>query len=126
MMRTRLFVLALTVLFVTAGIAQAVTIPVSGNNPQLGITADESTELSFQIDIGMLETLDVTTKGGDFTRIFIPGFHSSRIEGEPELPMMNRLISIPVGAQARIEVANIKTRMVNLSDFGVTNPIMPA
>ena len=43
MMRTRLFVLAMTVLFVTAGIAQAVTIPVTDNNPQLGATADEST-----------------------------------------------------------------------------------
>ena len=43
--------------------------------------------------------MDVMTKEGPFTRLLIPGFHTSHVEGAPELPMMNRLIEIPYGAQ---------------------------
>jgi subtilisin-like proprotein convertase family protein len=126
MMRTRMLVLVLTVLFVTAGVVHGATIPLTGGDPRLETTGDGVAGVGFQVEVGLLQTLDVDTKGGSFTRIFIPGFHTSRIEGEPELPMMNRLVSIPVGATPRIEVANVRTRMIDLADYGITDLIMPA
>jgi len=36
--------------------------------------------------------MDVATSAGAFTRLMIPGFHSSHIRGGTRLPMMNRLI----------------------------------
>jgi subtilisin-like proprotein convertase family protein len=121
-----MFVLSLTVFLLAAVAAQAVTIPVTNKAPRLEVTADGSSSITFRVEVGRLEALDINTKGGGFTRIFIPGFHTSRIEGEPELPMMNRLVSIPVGAKPRIEVSKVTTSMINLADFGITNQIMPA
>ncbi len=125
-MRTRMLVLALTVLFVMAGTAYGATIPLTGNGPVLATTSDGIAGVSFRVEIGELQTLEVNSKGGGYTRLFIPGFQSSHVAGDPELPMMNRLVSIPVGAKPVVEVTNIRTRMISLADFGVTGQIMPA
>jgi len=89
MMRTRMLVLVLTVLFVTAGVVHGATIPLTGSDSRLETTSEGVAGIGFQVEVGLLQTLDVDTKGGSFTRIFIPGFHTSRIEGEPELPMLH-------------------------------------
>ena len=83
-------------------------------------------ELSFRVDVGELTAFDVMTKEGPFTRLLIPGFHSSKIEGAPELPMMNRLLAVPYGAVARVEANVISSRIIDLADYGITNPLFPA
>ncbi len=123
---SRMSILALTILMVTAAVAQGATIPLEGNGPNLAITSDGAAGIAFRVEVGQLQTLDVNTKGGGYTRIFIPGFQNSHIVGEPELPMMNRLISVPLGAKPRLEVSNIRTRMVSLADYGINAAIMPA
>jgi len=125
-MRSKMLYLVLAIAVVTAGVAQAANIPLTGGTPRLATTADGSAGIEFRVEVGQLQTLNVKTKGGSYTRLFIPGYQSSHLEGQPELPMMNRLIAVPAGAQARIEVANVRTRMVSLADYGVTEMIMPA
>ena len=102
MMRTRMFVLALAVLSGRGRLAHRRSpFRVAGKQAQAGRHQRwRPTSIKFRVEVGSCETLDVNTKGGGFTRLFIPGFHTSRIEGEPELPMMNRLVSIPIGATA--------------------------
>ncbi len=87
MNRIRMSVLALAVLFVVAGVAQATTIDVVGSSPKLDITSEGSEGIQFRVEVGQLETMEVNTKAGSFTRLLIPGFHTSKIEGEPELPI---------------------------------------
>ncbi len=125
-MRTKLLFLFLAVSLAVAGMAHAATIPLAGDESKLEVTSDKAGGLDLRVEVGQLQTLDVGTKGGQFTRLVIPGFHTSMIEGQPELPMMNRLISVPFGATARVEVSNVQTRKVKLADYGITLPIMPA
>ena len=75
--------------------------------------------------MAQLQALNVATKGGEFTQLFIPGFHSSMTEGAPELPQMNRLIALPAGGNASVDVTNLRTRTVRLADHGLTNPLFP-
>ncbi len=126
MMRSRMSIVAVTILMVAASVAQGSTIPLTGNGPSLATTNDGVAGITFHVEVGQLQTLDVNTKGGGFTRIFIPGFQNSHIVGEPELPMMNRLVSIPVGAKPRLEVSNVRTRRISLADYGISEAIMPA
>jgi len=109
-----------------AAFGATATIPVKGGASQLLLTSDRDDAMYFRIDVGSLTSLDVTTKAGDFTRLTIPGFHSSHVEGAPELPMMNELVAIPFGASARVEVVSVQSRTIDLSEFGVTNPLFPA
>ena len=124
-MRLRMLLGALIIFALTAGTASAANIPVTGETSSLQLSSESRSGLNFHVEVGGLQTMDVTTKGGQFTRLVIPGYHTSMVEGQPELPMMNSLISIPVGANASVEVTNVRTRMVNLADYGITNSVFP-
>ncbi|MCP4291330.1 MAG: T9SS type A sorting domain-containing protein [bacterium] len=124
-MRLRMILAALFIFVLAAGTAMAANIPVTGDNASLQISSESRGSLNFHMEIGSLQSMDVSTKGGDFTRLMIPGFHTSMVEGQPQLPMMNRLISIPVGSNASVNVSNVRTRTIRLADYGITNPVFP-
>ncbi len=124
-MRLRMLLGALIIFALTAGTAMAANIPVTGEASSLQLSSESRSSLNFHVEVGGLQTMDVTTKGGQYTRLVLPGFHTSMVEGQPELPMMNSLINIPVGANARVEVSNVQTRLVNLADYGITNRVFP-
>ena len=50
---------------------------------------------SVQISVGKINFLNKETEYGDFLDIQIPGYHSSKKNGYPKLPQINRLIEIP-------------------------------
>jgi len=125
-MRMRTTFGALLVLTLVVGTAMAGTIPVSGEKSSLQLANETRGGLDFHMEVGQIQTQDIATQDGVFTRLLIPGFHTSKIEGQPELPMMNRLIAIPVGAQAQVEVRNVQTRLIDLADYGIANPVFPA
>ena len=106
--------------------APARTIPVGPETNGLELVGADGSGLNFRATVGELRALEVATKGGDFARLVLPGFHSSKDLGAPELPMMNELIAVPFGATARVEIANLVTRSVKLADYGVDIRVMPA
>ena len=121
-------VLSVCFILLAAGISGADfrSIPLKAGENRLDVQQLSQDELRFRIEVRELATLEVKTKAGAFTRLFLPGFHSSQVEGAPQLPMMNRLVAMPYGASARIEVEASESRIINLSDYGVTNLLMPA
>jgi subtilisin-like proprotein convertase family protein len=125
-MRMRTIFGALLILSLVTGSAMAATIPVSGDRSSLELADQSRGGLEFHVEVGQIQTQNVATPAGDFTRLLIPGFHTSKLEGQPELPMMNRLIAVPMGAEAVVNVSNVRTRMVDLADYGITSPVFPA
>ncbi|MEZ4386695.1 MAG: C25 family cysteine peptidase [Candidatus Krumholzibacteriia bacterium] len=119
-----MFVLAVLSLVTGAAVAKS-TLDL-GTQPSLEVTADRAGDLTVRIAVGQLEFVDVDTKAGTFTRAMIPGFHNSQVVGQPALPMMNRLIAVPQGGVASVEVLNRQTRRVSLADAGVQHLLMPA
>ncbi len=124
--RAFLCCLALLASLTVAVQAQVRTLPLSGAANELVLTAQERTELRYRVSVGELAAMDVATEAGAFTRLMIPGFHSSHIEGAPELPMMNRLIEVPYGATARVEILSSVERSIDLAAAGITHPLFPA
>ena len=118
-----------TLIFATlcASMASGATqaIPLQADRTALDLVDTRGDALLFRVNIAELQAMDVTTSAGDFSRIVIPGFHNSMIDGSPELPMMNRLLELPFGANARVEVVSASRRVVRLADHGITTPLMP-
>jgi len=108
-----------------AGAQAATTIALSGDQPRMTLLDQGKAGLTYHIEVGQLSALDVSTKGGEFTQLFIPGFHSSMTEGAPELPQMNRLIAVPFGAEPKVTVSGLTTRIIRLADHGLANPLFP-
>ncbi|MEZ4649478.1 MAG: C25 family cysteine peptidase [Candidatus Eisenbacteria bacterium] len=103
-----------------------VDLDVSNATTHLTLTSSAPLELHYQMELGELQAMNVSTPEGVFTRLVIPGFHASHEEGLPELPMMNRLIEVPFGATPVVNVLSRQTRELDLADFGLTAPLFPA
>jgi len=117
--------LVLTSMFVIQASAAVTTVPLQADRTALDLVETRNDTYQYRVNIGELQALDVETTAGGFTRLVIPGFHNSMRDGAPELPMMNRLIEMPRGARARVEILSSKSRVMSLADFGVTQPLMP-
>lgn len=127
-MRTwKVLLLGLVLLGLAASYSQAEvrTLSLSSASNELTLIDQQGDALHYRMQLGSLTAMDVMTKEGAFTRLLIPGFHTSQVEGTPELPMMNRMIEIPYAGHARIEVISTQSRSVRLADWGITNRLMP-
>ena len=127
-MRRVVVALAMACVAGSAGSAQAdvfQTLSLDGESSIRLIDRSEDA-LVFEVNVGEIEAHAVSTPAGVFTRLTIPRFHKSLEAGEPELPMMNRLFEIPLGASARIEEVSFETRTVALSELGMAAPVFPA
>ncbi|MCP4572275.1 MAG: T9SS type A sorting domain-containing protein [bacterium] len=124
-MRLSMLTTSVLILITAASAMAATTLTLEGGQPQLTLLEQKSDALTYRVEVGRLEALTVDTRGGEFTRLIIPGFHGSMTEGAPELPQMNRLIALPAGGKAGITITNLRTRTVRLADHGLTNPLFP-
>ena len=124
-MRIHHLMAILLILLAGSALAADHAIPVKGGNTILTHDSAGRDALSFHVEVGALEAVDVKTKAGTFTRLILPGYHTSRDVGNPELPMMNRLVNVPFGATARVVVDKVQTRTVKLADHGIDNQLMP-
>ncbi|RLD55537.1 MAG: hypothetical protein DRJ05_12800, partial [Bacteroidetes bacterium] len=69
---------------------------------------------------------EVSTAGGMFLKIQIPGHSKSLTVGNPELPVIKRLIEIPFGAHVESKIIYSSFRDYNLADLGFSNVVIPA
>ncbi|RPJ46691.1 MAG: Gingipain R, partial [Candidatus Latescibacterota bacterium] len=115
-------------LLVGVGAAAAALHPIelAADDSRITLVDRTKDELRFRVEVGELTGMDVETEEGSFTRLLIPGFHSSKKVGSPEIPMMNRLIEIPFGAEARVEIVSALSRTIRLEEYGIANRLMPA
>ncbi len=120
--------LGMALLLIVAGVALGDThpIPLDAAETHLTLLDRDQSGLHFRLEIGELIAMDVETEAGMFSRLMIPGFHTSKTVGAPELPMMNRLFEIPFGAITSIEVLSTESKTLRLADFGIEHPLMPA
>ncbi len=125
-MRFRILMIMMMVFVAGQALAADHSIPVSGDRSVMQYNQSRSGDLTFHVEVGGIEAMDVKTKAGDFTRLIIPGFHTSQEVGLPELPKMNRLINVPLGAAANVVIDRVNTRTIKLADYGITNLVMPA
>lgn len=70
--------------------------------------------------------IDVETIDGVFTEIGAPGYVHSQEAGFPKLPVLRKLISIPVGAQLEIKILSSSFKEYNISELGIHNRLLPA
>ena len=119
--------LSIGILMLWAATSFAATQSIDLGSPasQIDLQAREGDALRFHVDVAELQATDVATPEGMFSRLTIPGFHSSQDVGAPNLPMLNRLFEIPLGASAQVEILSVRTREIDLAEFGIVNPLMP-
>ncbi len=95
------------------------------SSPKLEIVAatTESFELRFTLP-GLLRS-PISTRGGEFTRLTVEDGGVWGDIGHPELPAVRKLISIPYGAECRLQIVYLETQTFTFEELGIAAPILP-
>ena len=109
-----------------AGLATAgETIRFSDNPSGATLLSKDQTGLSLRVDLESIELQQVITKHGEFTALGVNGFNRSQNIGEPNLPVINRLLAIPFGCDLDYQILDYEIEEISLADYGVTTPVIP-
>ena len=82
-------------------------------------TKSDMTSLKASFSFSAIETEAVETKGGDFAWLSMPNTVLGGNAGEPQIPVINELIAVPMGAEPTIMVTNYTASEYNLADLGI-------
>lgn len=100
-------------------------IVISGDNTLLRYTSNTYQQLSFENHLASILFREVQTKLGTFSELSVPGYGYSPGVGDPKLPVLYRLIELPVNASVQIEITRQEFREYDLAGCGVHFPVIP-
>ncbi|MCB5286232.1 MAG: C25 family cysteine peptidase [Candidatus Cloacimonetes bacterium] len=82
--------------------------------------------LKVRFAIDQLEFFEVQSSQGVWTAISAQDFTSTNKVGEPKLPLLRKIISVPLGAELQFSLSKTQRSTVSLAEKGINYPILPA
>ncbi|NOU46629.1 MAG: T9SS type A sorting domain-containing protein [Bacteroidales bacterium] len=89
------------------------------------VTDDNMQGLKAGFSFAGVTTFTVESPNGQFNELGIPNAYWTGKIGQPKLPASKQLIEIPFGATVTAKVLNSTVTEYKLSDYGISNRIMP-
>ncbi len=83
-------------------------------------------DISIDYSVGSMDINVISDNNSKYFKINLPDHIPSEIEGEPELPIWNRLIVIPEGYKYTIKVSNVVSKEISLRREGIKALLFPA
>jgi hypothetical protein len=124
--RTALAMCLLALIGLVSGATAEQTVRFNNMANQVNLIQQDQDGFTVQLNIGSIDFVSVSTDSGEFALPVAKGLARSQDIGNPELPLANKLIAVPLGCQLRAEVLNSEVEEISLADYGVTAPLMPA
>lgn len=72
------------------------------------------------------ELVEKSTKEGNYGQLVVEGLSKTYNAGNPDLPVINRLIEIPHNSDVEIKIISYDEEIIKLTDKGFKNLIIPA
>ncbi|MDF1543855.1 MAG: C25 family cysteine peptidase [bacterium] len=120
-----IFLQLLLLLVLVVPVVTGAEIQLQDGSNQFQVLDRDENGFSFQTSIATLNLTPVWTKQGDFSLLTSPGLTRSQSIGEPSLPMLNKLIAVPMGCELRVDILSAEERIIDLSAEGVEELLMP-
>ncbi|MFH1335808.1 MAG: C25 family cysteine peptidase, partial [Candidatus Zixiibacteriota bacterium] len=99
--------------------------PAEDKIPQLNIIRSNPTQVSIEIMIPGIWTEEVSTAGGVYSSLSISSAGVTSVIGQPNLPVITKMVQIPFGADVSINVESYKLTDKSLAEMKLTRPIVP-
>ena len=112
---TILILLAMSTLF---AMAQTSRIDLRSESKAECVKSD-MTSLKASFSFSSIEAEDYQSERGTFSWISLPNTVIGGNEGDPQVPVVNELIAIPVGASPRVEITSYSVTDYRLEDYGI-------
>ena len=101
-----------------------ILIPLTGSRaPQ--VTPQDYTSIDLNFDVPNLVYGTISTPQGEFATIEIPNEGFTTTIGEPQLPVMTRMVEIPQGATPQLSITTSTWETTTLTEQGLPNTIYP-
>nr|MBC8487282.1 hypothetical protein [Bacteroidota bacterium] len=97
-----------------------------GKETKLTITENNYSSLRLTNSVASLSYFSVKTISGIFSQITVDGYGYSLEIGDPKLPVLKKVIEVPIGSHFEIKIIKENYLEYDLSDFGINNKIIPA
>ncbi len=101
------------------------SIAVSSTGTGLNLTNNTGMGFDIHYSVGELQSQEIITKSGVFNELTINDYTSTNQVGYPKLPLLRKIISVPVGAQVNVVITNTNEKTYSLEDYQIHYPIMP-
>lgn len=90
--------------------------------------AEESAELLTAVaEFGEPKVLTVEAEGETYTQLVIPGMEDwSGAPGDPAVPILRRLVGVPIGAECRIDVSSVEAETIRMKLYPAQEEPMDA
>jgi hypothetical protein len=98
----------------------------SPEKPSVSLLRSDPTTVSFEITVKGVNYEVVTTEGGMFSQISLPGIGFNKVIGRPKLPVIRELVEIPYGATPSLQIVSFTSEEYGLKDLGLEYPILPS
>jgi len=101
------------------------TIAVSPAHNKVQLLNNSQTGLNVEYTVGNIGYLQVTMPQGNFTEIGIEGYTSTNRTGLPKLPLLRKIIRVPLQATIVPRITYQTKTTVSLAAMGITNQLLP-
>ena len=93
-----------------------------------GVVLTANTQHFFEAYSGIqgFEAIEINTPEGIFNKLIVPSYVHSKEYGKPELPQIQKLIEIPIGADITTELLAYEKQTLLLTDFGINHKLIPS
>lgn len=81
-------------------------------------------QLQFSFDEMQLNSKE--TKKGKFEELTVKGLLKSYDIGKPALPLLSKLIEVPIGSEVQLKLVSYTKEVIKLHDYDINNLIIPA
>jgi PKD repeat protein len=87
----------------------------------------QKSALKFKVtsSLSSINLLNVLTARGNFFEMNIDGYTKIYNIGKPQLPVLSKLIEIPMNAQVQINIISYDEEIINLNNYDIPGKLMP-
>ena len=119
-MNTSFKTIMLAFLLIVTSMAYAQqSIPLGRSQNRLEVLEDQSQSVHLQIDYAQLQSVRMENRQGAFNEISLEGGLFDGMVGDPKLPVTQRLMEIPFGAEVEVKVLGYSEQVIDLADYGI-------
>jgi PKD repeat protein len=97
-----------------------------GEKNEMQISNNSGLHFTASFNLHEINLEQINTPGGVFAQISAPEFTYRYNDGNPAIPVYSRLIEIPGQIETEIRVKSFTTTIIQLSDYGIYDKIVPA
>jgi hypothetical protein len=99
--------------------------PAMEKKSSLNLSGSDFDQITFDIQISGLWSQTIDTEAGIFSRISLVDGGVSTVIGEPNLPVITRMVQIPFGAEVSLSLEGFRVVEKSLEELGMANRIEP-